>query len=65
MIRKVPAEEFLIWSSSEGTEIGYADRNCTLGICHQHDYNYLQFIFFFGGDFEPFKVSQTQGSLGG
>ena len=64
-VRSVSEEHFFICSSSEGTGIGAADRNWTWGLCYHHDYSSFQLLWLFGGDFEPFEVSQTKWSSGG
>ena len=61
----VPEDHFSFCSSSEGNGIGAADRNYTCGVCCNHDYSSSQFLCFFGGDFEQFEASKTQGSSGG
>ena len=65
MVRSVPEEYFVKWSSLEGTDICAADSNWTWGLCHHHDYYNLQFLLFFGGYSEPHEETKTQGSSGG
>ena len=64
MVRNITEEKFVIYYSSEGTEIGAADRNRTQGLCCHHDYRSLPFLLLFCGDSEPHEKSQTQGLSG-
>ena len=57
VVRSVPEEYFIKYSSSEGTDIGAADSNGTWGLCRHHDYIYLWFLWWFVGDSKLYEES--------
>ena len=41
MVMRIPEENFVIWFSSEGTNIGATDSKQTRGLCCHHDYRFF------------------------
>ena len=43
MVRSIPGDYFVKWSSSEVTDIGSTSSKWTRGLCHHHNYIYLYY----------------------